>query len=337
MNKHLSRLASATTATLALTLAASAIAADRVVMTNGDVITGDVSLITDSDVFIDPSYADEFAVSLSEVATIDLDEAFEVELADKSVQQATLKVNAAGQQVIVVDDVERPITLTEIAEAKAPEPYFKWSALVDFNASYNSGNTDSQNTLLYSQGTIKAGEHQHYGDLTFRDEETNGVKTQDQTLFNYAYSWYFNEPWFIGATASYERDPVRELDHRYTLGAVAGRDLIDNATTFLTFSAGVGYTDEEIGGVSDSGTVGLFALRYEQDFTDWMTFYLNNNTTQQFYGNDNLIIKTTTGLRFDLVGDLYANVGLRYDYETEPAPGSSKDDSTLQLGLGYKF
>lgn len=335
MNKQFLRLAGA--ATLALTFSITAFAADRVVMKNGDVITGDVSLIDGSDVYIDPSYADKFAVSLSEVASIELDETLQFELADKSVQEASLMVNAAGQQVLVVDGTERPISLADIAEAKAPEPYFQWNALVDFNASYNSGNTDSQNTLLYAQGTIRAGEQQHYADLTFRDEETAGVKTQDQTLFNYAYSWYFNEPWFVGATAGYERDPVRELDYRYTLGLVTGRDLIDNSTTFLTFSVGAGYSDEEIGGVQDSGAVGLFSFRYEQQFADWMTFYLNNNTQQQFYGNDNLIIKTVTGVRFELVSDFYANIGLRYDYETEPAPGNSKDDSTLQLGLGYQF
>jgi putative salt-induced outer membrane protein YdiY len=334
MNNYSLRIA---LAILSLSFAFSAIAADRVVMKNGDVITGDVSLIDGSDVYIDPSYADKFAVSLAEVATIELDESLQVELADKTVEQATLKVNAAGEQVIVVDGAERPFSLTDIAEAKAPEPYFNWSALADLNASYNSGNTDSQNTLLYAQGTINVGEQQHYANFTLRDEETNGVKTQDQTLFNYAYSWYFNEPWYIGGSATYERDPVRELTYRYTLGAVVGRNLIENSTTFLTFSVGAGYSDEEIGGVKESGTVGLFAMRYEQSYTDWMTFYLNNNTTQQFYGNNNLIIKTVTGVRFDLVGDLYANVGLRYDYETEPAPGNTKDDSTLQVGLGYKF
>jgi len=335
MNKHFLRLVVAVT--LTLSFSAASIAADRVVMKNGDVISGDISLIDGSDVYIKPSYADEFAVSLGEVESVELDESLEVKLADESVQDATLEVNAEGEQVIVVDGVEKPVVLADIAEAKVPDPYFEWNALVDVNASYNSGNTDSQNTLIYAQGHLRVGDHGHNADLTFRDEETNNVKTQDQTLFNYAYSWFFNEPWFVGASATYERDPVRELDYRYTLGAVVGRDLIDNSTTYLTFSIGGGYSDEEIGGVKSSGSVGLFSMRYEQHYTDWVTFYLNNNTTQQFFGNDNLIIKTTTGVRFSLVGSLYANVGFRYDYETEPAPGNSKDDSTLQVGLGYSF
>ncbi len=331
------RLAAASAA-CALFFAADLYAEDRVVMKNGDVITGNVSLIDGDDVYIEPSYADEFAVDLSEVASIELDEAFEVELEDRTMlDAATLSLNAAGEQVLEVDGEQRPVVLTEIAEAREPEEYFDWSALVDFNATFNEGNTDSRNTVLYGQGDIKIGDHRQYLDITFRDEEQNGVQTKDQTLLNYSYNWFFNDPWFVGASASWERDPIRELDHRYTAGVLVGRDLIDTATTFLTFSFGPGYSSEEIGGVSDEGAVALWNLRYEQDFTGWMTFFHNDNLTQHFYGADNLVIKTNTGFRFDLVGDLYANVSLRYDYETEPAAGASKDDSTLQLGLGYKF
>lgn len=315
-----------------------ALADDRIVMKNGDVITGNISLVDGDDVYIEPSYADEFAVSLSEVVTIEVDQTFEVELADGTkIEAATLSVNDAGEQVLLVDGAARPFTLAEIAEAKEPDPYFDWSANVDLNASYNSGNTDSENTLIFGAGTMKIGDHRHYGDLTFRNEEQNGVRTQEQTLFNYSYNWFFNEPWYVGASASYERDPIRELDHRYTAGVLVGRDVFDDAVKFLTFSIGAGWSDEEIGGVSESGAVGLWNLRYEHDFWDGVSFFHLQNFTQQFYGRDNLILKTTTGFRFDLISDLYANVSLRYDYETEPAPGASEDDSTLQVGLGYAF
>lgn len=315
-----------------------ALAQDRIVMKNGDVITGNISLVDGDDVYIEPSYADEFAVSLAEVVTIEVDESFEVELADGTkIEAATLSVNDAGEQVLLVDGAPRPFTLAEIAEAKEPDPYFDWSANVDLNASYNSGNTDSENTLIFGAGTMKVGDHRHYGDLTFRNEERDGVRTQEQTLFNYTYNWLVKDPWFVGAGLTYERDPIRELDYRYTAGLVVGRDIFDDAVKFLTLSVGVGYSDEELGGITESGAVGLWNLRYEHTFWDGVDFYHIQNFTQQFYGQDNLILKTTTGFRFDLIDDLYANVALRYDYETEPAEGRSEDDSTLQVGLGYAF
>lgn len=325
-------------ALLMLVFATSAFAQDRIVMKNGDVITGNISLIDGDDVYIEPSYADEFAVDLSEVASIELDEAFEVELADETrADAAILALNEAGEQVLVIDGVERPVSLAEIAEAKEPEAYFDWGANIDFNTVINDGNTDSRNTLLFTQGNMKIGDHRHFGDLTFRREEQDGISIKEQDLLNYAYNWLFNDPWYIGGSFSFERDPIRDLDYRYTAGVLVGRDIFDDATKFLTFSVGLGYSEEKIGGIKTSGTVGLWNLRYEHAFWDGVDFFHTQNFAQQFYGRDNLILKTNTGFRFDLISDLYANVSLRYDYETEPAEGASKDDSTLQFGIGYTF
>lgn len=323
---------------LAIAGAGTALAQDRIVMKNGDVITGNISLIDGDDVFVEPSYADAFGVALAEVATIELDEPFEVELTDATrADEALLTLNSAGEQVLVIGGEERLVSLMEIAEMAEPEEYFDWGANVDWNTTINDGNTDSRNSLIFAQGNMKVGEHRHFGDLTFRREELDGVTTKEQDLLNYAYNWLFADPWYVGGSFSWERDPIRELDHRYTAGLLVGRDIFDDAKKFLTFSIGVGYSDEEIGGATESGTVGLWNLRYEHTFWDGVDFFHNQNFTQQFYGNDNLILKTNTGFRFDIINDLYANLSLRYDYETEPAAGASKDDSTLQFGIGYSF
>ena len=53
-------------------------------MKNGDIITGNISKIEDGEVYIEPSYADEFSVDLAEVVSIDADQTFEIELEDGS-------------------------------------------------------------------------------------------------------------------------------------------------------------------------------------------------------------------------------------------------------------
>jgi putative salt-induced outer membrane protein YdiY len=315
----------------------TALAQDRLVMKNGDVITGNISTITDEDVFIEPSYADEFSVSLADVESINIEETFDVELADSTQVSGQIRVDDKGQQVLIVDDQPRPLALTNIAEATEPEAYFDWGSNIDFSGTYNQGNTDSQTTVFFANGNVKHGDHRHLGDLTLRNEETNGVAAKEQTLFNYGYNWLLNDPWYIGGSFTYERDPIRDLEYRYTAGLIFGRDIFDDARKFMTFTIGTGYSDEEIGGVTESGAVGLWTFRYEHELWGGVDFYHNNNLTQQFYGDDNTILKTNTGFRFDLVDDLYASVSLRYDYETEPAADASKDDSTLAFGLGYSF
>lgn len=326
---------------LCLAVPAGAFGQDQLTMKNGDVISGKISVFTESAVTIQPGYAsDPVEIDLGAVDKVDIEDGyFKVELADGTQLEGRVAMDSQGQQVLVLEDgTERPIALSDIASASTPQAEFGWGLNADFNATINEGNTDSRNTLLFFDGNMRhGGHHRHRADLTFRREELDGVDTKEQDLFNYAYNWLFSDPWYTGASFSYERDPIRELDYRYTLGALIGRDVFNDATKLLSFSIGAGYSEEEIGGVKEDGLVGLWDLRYEHRFTRGVKFFHNHHITQQFYGLDNLIFKSNTGVRLDLVQDLYATASLRYDYETEPAPGRSKDDSTLAVGLGYAF
>jgi len=68
-----------------------------------------------------------------------------------------------------------------------------------------------------------------------------------------------------------------------------------------------------------------------------IALYHDHNTTYQFYGENDLIFKSNTGLRYDVFKDIYMTTSLRYDYEPEPAAGVSKDDLTFAVGLGAAF
>jgi putative salt-induced outer membrane protein YdiY len=312
--------------------------ADQVIMKNGDVITGKVSRIADGKVWIQPSYADEFGVATADVEKLDAELQFEVELAEHEKVDGQFQLSAEGQQQLVVDGVARPVDLATVAQAVEPDPYYTRDSHAEVLMTINSGNTDSQSLLLYGDTRIKLGEHRHYADITFRRDETDNIKTKEQDLFNYNYNWLFNEPWFMGGSFTYERDPIKDLEHRYTAGLLFGRDIFDDAGRFLSVSFGVGYSDQEQAGISDSGAVGLWKLFYTQDLVDGkISLYHNHDITYQSYGENDLIFKSNTGLRYDIFKDIYLTTSLRYDYETEPAVGASKDDLTFGVGLGASF
>jgi putative salt-induced outer membrane protein YdiY len=321
-----------------LVLVAATAQADQVTMKNGDVITGKVNRIAENKVWIQPTYADEFGVALAEVEKLDAELVFEVELAEQEKVTGQFQWSADGQQQLLVDGVARPVDITTVAQAVVPDPHYTRTSRVELAATYNSGNTDSQNSLIYADTRIKLGEHRHYADISFRRDETDNVQTKKQDLFNYNYNWLFNEPWFVGGSFTYESDPIKELDHRYTAGLLFGRDIFNDAGRFLSVSIGAGWSDEELLGVSDSGGVGLWKLFYNQDLVDGkIALYHDHNITYQFYGSNNMIFKSNTGLRYDVFKDIYLTTGLRYDYETEPAPGASKDDLTFAVGVGASF
>lgn len=317
----------------------SMILADQLVMKNGDLITGEISEISDGDVYIEPSYADEFAVALSEVASIESENVLEIELKDGSKMDARFAgAGEAGEQILVIDGSQVNVGLADLEQAEKPEEWYDRVSHTDLNMTINGGNTDSRTALLYADTRLRLGDHRHLADITLRRDETDGVKTKKQDLFRYEYNWMFNEPWYTGVTGTYERDPIRELDHRYSIAAILGRDLLDDAHRFLTFSFGVGYSEEKISGVAESGAVGIWRLIYEHEFLGGdLSFFHNDSIGYQFYGVNNAILKTNTGFRYDIIDDVYTSISLRYDYETEPAVDAKNQDTTLLIGVGAKF
>ena len=320
-------------------VSAMPVLADQVMMKNGDVITGNINKIEDGEVFIEPSYADEFSVDLAEVVSIDADQTFEIELKDGSKVDASFAHGQDGMQTLLIGEEPRDIPMEELVLAAEPEAWYDRSSHVDVNMTWNGGNTDSQNNLIFADTALKLGDHRHLGELTFRRDKTDDVYTKKQDLFNYTYNWLFSDPWYMGGLLTYERDPIKELDHRYTAGLTIGRDVFNDANRFLTISLGAGWSEEEFeNSGKESGAVGLWGLRYTQDFIGGdMSFFHNHSLNYQFYGAENAIFKSNTGFRFDLIEDIYANVSLRYDYETEPAEGSENEDTTFVIGIGAEF
>jgi len=323
---------------LAATLLPCAALADQLIMNNGDVITGDISGIADGKVNIKPAYTDEFAVDLAEVASIEADQAFRIETEDGKEVEAEFAGAADGQQKLVVDQKPMTLPMAQVKFAAEPPPYYERVSHVDVNATWRGGNTDSKNNLFFADTRLRLGQHRHIADLTVARDEVDGVSTKEQDLLRYEYNWLLDGPWYVGGNASYERDPIKELDHRYTVGALVGRDIFNEDNRFLTFSFGLGYSEEELGGVSDSGLVGMWKLIYEQKLYDGnLAFFHNDNLNYQFYGDNNAIFKSNTGFRFDILENVYTTVSLRYDYETEPAPGTKSYDTTLAVGVGAEF
>ena len=66
-----------------------------------------------------------------------------------------------------------------------------------------------------------------------------------------------------------------------------------------------------------------------------LAFFHNPAFNYPFYGNNTGIFESNTGFRFDIINTVFTSVSLRYDYETEPAPGASSYDTTLAIGVEF--
>lgn len=323
---------------LSLVFASQSALADRIVMKNGDIITGKITRVDDKEVMINPAYTKKFAVKRSAVESIETESILEVELATGEKVRARFAGLDEGMQVLEVEERPTPVDIGDMSKASVPQRWYVRESHAEAMLTFNEGNTQSRSSVFNIDTRLRLGDHRQYAKFAMRRDENEGISTKKQNRANYEYDWLFRRSWYLGATADYERDPIRDLSHRFLFGALLGHDFLDSAHSFLTIKAGAGYTDEKLGGLPTSGLTGLWELDFRYQFAgNKLEFVHDHKLAYQDYGENNTIIRSNTGLRMDILWDIYATATYRFNYESEPAPGKLSRDSTLAFGLGAKF
>ncbi len=322
-----------------LLLPSQATYADVLFLKNGDRITGDITRIFDSEITIKPEYSGDLKVDVLAVDHITAEREFEIELEDgRNIVGILAGLDSSGDQIVRTGDGIIATPLSEFFELNEPEKDFVWGSNVEFSAALNSGNTESNNTKLKADATIRYPHHRHIGEITFFREEQSSIATQEQDLVRYDYNWIFREPWFFSTKISFERDPIIELKRRVIISAGIGRDLWTTPRQELRVQLGAGVQTEEIGMLTTESSVVTWGLRYRQDFlSDGLELYHIDSIASNVSGRTNTSYKTTTGLRFKISDLLYANFSVDYDYETHPVDTAQNEDVAILVGVGLKF
>ncbi|MEM9333374.1 MAG: DUF481 domain-containing protein [Pseudomonadota bacterium] len=325
------------TLAVALLALSPAAVADMVFMKNGDRISGEVKRIWDGDLFIDPEYGDEFSVELVQVLRIESDREFEVELPDHSEITGRFSTNAQGDPVFLSESSSRPLTPQDIEELEEPEDFFDWSLRSDLSWSLSRGNTRTDNLLWQADGNIKLGDHRHELDLRYDRQEQESVLNKEQQNALYLYSWFFTDPWFFAAGVGYERDPIRGLTSRITPGLGLGYQVFEDANRLLEVSLAAVQVRESIGGESNESTAARWQLTFRRDVTSDLEFFHDHLVLSNLDGRDNLVADTETGIRWEIWSDVFFNVQLNWNWESDPALGNEQEDLTYALGLGLEL
>jgi putative salt-induced outer membrane protein YdiY len=324
---------------LAAILAAANAGAGTIYLKSGDEITGEITRIWDEEITIEPDYAnDKFRVEIDTVAYIKDELEFEIELEDGREGVATLSGGSLeGGQQIIFDGETLNIGLDQIFELDEVEDWFDNENHIAFAAEVEKGNTDKENFRLSGDTLWKFGDHRHFADASLIREETDGHKAKEQDLVHYNYNWLFSDPVFLGLTGNWERDPFRDLDYRYIASVTLGRDLFRTPSHFLNVQIGPGYQKEDLGGKIEDHTIGYWALRYKQEIISDLDVFHNHSVYTNLSGRKNTVIKSSSGVNFEITDFVYVSVEFLYDWESHPAPDQKKKDTTLLVGLGVEF
>ena len=145
--------------------------ADRVVLENGDTLTGTVEKVMDGKLTLKTDYSGPIEIEVSKVKRIFTDNPAEVHLTGGEVLKGKIETKEDGQ-VVVEKSAERETTsvdLTKVASVNPPPPK-EWSGSINLGGNIQTGNTDRRGATVAAQA--------------IRRTETDRLRLQ--YLFNYA-------------------------------------------------------------------------------------------------------------------------------------------------------
>ena len=119
-----------------------------------------------------------------------------------------------------------------------------------------------------------------------------------------------------------EVDPIALLDRRTSINPAIGYDFFDQPDLSLSIELGGGFQNETTDGIESDSSVLDWRLRYAQDlFSGDLEIFHNHHIYKNLGGRENFVVNTESGLRFDITDDIYLNVQLNLDTDSEPAAG----------------
>jgi putative salt-induced outer membrane protein YdiY len=322
-------------------LAANGYSADFVVMKNGDRITGEIEKIWNGEIFIEPEYGDTYAIEIEYVAHVQTDEEFEVEFREgRRIRMVLgkLGLDDSGRPAVIVDDGQATYPLSKVDNMLEVEEFFDWEVRSDISVNVASGNSDTNSARLYAMGAMKLGEHRHRFEFTRDGASAEGETTKDQTSVYYEDLWTFRDDWFVRGSITWTRDPIRDLASRSEFYLGPGFHFWDDSKRTMNVSVGPNFLVEDIGGEEEQSLAGQIVFRYEQRFLDDdLVIFQQTDYQRVFTGRENKILNTSTGIRWELPRDVYINLQVDFDYETNPAEERVSEDVTYLVGVGIEL
>ena len=314
--------------------------ADQLLMKNGDIISGEISKITDGKVFINPGYADEYAINMDEVISIEAGTPFEVELVDGSKIEGQFAGAKDGEQTLIVDENPMSFGLSELAAATDPTlvPVVdRWDGTGEFGLVNTTGNTETvaMNLKLNFVRTGKRWRHRFTG--TALNTSEDGIEDNERyTMEVQSDRKISDKSWLFGAFR-WDADKFGSYDPQVSLTAGYGYQLMQSERHELKGEIGAGYRrlEETFTGFSSSEAIGRFLL------DDWWQVFANTKWTNRLLveaGSSNTFTQFNTGLAVSMTDTFALKLGFEVRNNTDIPPGDSEHTDTItSANIVYNF
>jgi len=329
---------------LALTVIAKNVD-DVVVLKNGDRLTGEIKGLQSGELRFKSDYmAESVRLDWSRVERLESKSTFMIWLVDGKLVTDVIRLlpsNSDDVANFVIGNSARVHQLDVIRITPAGRHFWKrLEGSIDFGFSFTSGN-DQYQTNLAATTTYRTGDHSFTASLdsSFSGQTEGDSLTRNQ--FSFDYRKQLARRWYVGGLFDLLHSDQQSLDLRTTVGALAGRNVVQTENTRLSLFAGIAGTREHYSeSIGRPRTTNADAIAG----ADFATFRFNRTDIRSRFSlfpslttPGRMRLQGTSDLRIKIVKDLWWGFHVYENFDSKPPVRADQNDLGVSTSLGWKF
>ncbi|KAA9001963.1 DUF481 domain-containing protein [Affinibrenneria salicis] len=317
--------------------------ADTIWLTNGDQLTGKITLLDGGKLFIDTDYAGSVSVAWDKVKTFEAQNGLIIQ--GERYHDGVLypSIKAGDNRHILVKQTggdEQTLPLSNITTLVAPKPLvldFAWKGNIDAGLSHKKSSTTTDNYDVTLSTSARHGTWRHNVDASYHKAEEDKVESTKKIGGEYALDKFVDEHFFLQGRYQYKRDWLENIKINRSLGFGPGYQFWDNdlgafSLTALINSQTFVYQDD---GRDDfySGTLKWSWNRYLYSKT--IEAFTSGEIGRSFDATTEMDLSADMGLRFKLTD--WSSMSMKVTRtRTLSAQGNTNDTLyTMGVGVGW--
>jgi len=315
---------------------------DSLVMTNGDVLVGEIKSMDKGIIFIETPYSDkDFNVKWGEIKEVYSTTRFLITLQDGRRINSSLATDEDGGIILLEENGDTIQTtsddLVNLVGLKS-EFWSRVNANVDLGFSFTKANNIKQGTLNLGAGYL--GDHWST-DLFFNlfRSVQDSINPTERNEGGLNYKYYLQHDWYLMADGNYLSNTEQALKARYTGKLGAGKFLIHSNQSYWGLGGGLSMNIESFtNGTESQSSAEAYAgtelnLFDTGDLSLLSTLYVYPSLTESKRIRSDFRIDT----KYEFTGDLYIKFNLTLNYDNRPAIAGKETDYVYGISLGWEL
>ena len=324
-----------------LLLGAGEALADKIILENGDALTGTVEKVIDGKLTFITDYAGPIVIPVGKIKEILTDKPLEIHLSNGEVLKGKIKTMEENK-LMVEESPERTPTTIEMKNIASinppPPPPIKWTGVVAAGGNLQKGNTDRASGFI----TAEAGRRTEKDRMKFRYLFNYGEEEGKVTTRNHygeaKYDYFFTKKFFGYMALELYNDKFKDTKLRTFVGPGVGYQVWEDPVKFLLFEAGLSYFNlDRYDGKDQDGLTARLGWDFKYHifkwlvFTDLLQFYPTIGEGGDYFFRNEAALNVPLSAHWSLK---FANI---IDYNSNPSPGFERTDVQYIGALQFSF